>query len=73
MPNIRKIPLDIDLAERGKFYCVSERTARRWHNAGADLDDPCSVALHLAGQKTPSPAAVAAVRKILSAELHTLT
>ena len=73
MPNIRKILLNLDLAERASFYGVCERTVRRWHNSDTDLADPCSVALHLAGQKTPSPAAVAAVRKILSAELHTLT
>jgi hypothetical protein len=73
MPNIRKIPLDIDLAERASFYSVCERTVRRWHNSGADLADPCSVALHLAQQKSPSPAAVAAVRKLLSTELESLT
>ncbi len=73
MQNIRKIPLDIDLAERASFYSVCERSARRWHNDGVNLSDPCSVALHLAGQKSPAPAAVAAVRKILSAELESLT
>ncbi len=73
MANHRKIPADLDLAERASFYGVCERTVRRWHNAGASLADPCSVALHLASQKSPAPAAVAAVRKILSAELHTLT
>jgi hypothetical protein len=73
MANLRKIPADINLTERAKFYGVCERTARRWHNSGADLADPCSVALHLAQQKSPSPAAVAAVRKLLSTELESLT
>jgi hypothetical protein len=73
MANTRKIPRNIDLAERAKFYGVCERSARRWHNSGADLADPCSVALHLAGQKSPAPAAVAAVRLLLKKELHSLT
>ena len=73
MPNIRKIPRNLDLTERAAFYGVCERTARRWHNSGADLADACSVALHLAQQKSPSPAAVAAVRKLLSTELESLT
>ena len=73
MPNIRKIPLDIDLAERAKFYSVCERTVRRWHNSGLNVGDPCSVAMHLASQKSPSPAAVAAVRRLLKNELESLT
>lgn len=73
MPNIRKIPLNLDLAERASFYGVCERTVRRWHNAGVNLSDPCSVALHLASQKSPSPAAVAACRLLLKTELHELT
>lgn len=73
MPNHRKIPRNIDLADRAKFYSVCPRTVRRWHNAGADLADPCEVALHLARQKSPSPAAVAAVRRLLKNELESLT
>ena len=73
MPNIRKIPRNLDLAERAAFYGVCERTVRRWHNAGVNISDPCEAALHLASQKSPAPAAVAAVRKILSAELESLT
>ncbi len=73
MANHRKLPLDIDLAERASFFGVCERTVRRWHNAGADLSDPCSVALHLASQKTPAPAAVQAVKNILKNELESLT
>ena len=73
MANHRKIPRNLDLAERAKFFGVCERTVRRWHNAGADLSDPCSVAMHLAGQKSPSPAAVAAVRRLLKNELESLS
>ena len=73
MPNTRKIPRNLDLAERASFYGVCERTVRRWHNAGVNVSDPCEAALHLASQKSPAPAAVAAVRKILSAELESLT
>ena len=73
MPNTRKIPRNLDLAERAAFYGVCERTVRRWHNAGVNVSDPCEAALHLASQKSPAPAAVAAVRKILSAELESLT
>lgn len=73
MPNIRKIPLNLDLAERASFYGVCERTVRRWHNSDTDLADPCSVALRLAQQKSPSPAAVAAVRLLLKNELESLT
>jgi hypothetical protein len=73
MANTRKIPRNLDLAERAKFFGVCERTVRRWHNAGADLADPCSVAMHLASQKTPAPAAVQAVKNILKTELESLT
>jgi hypothetical protein len=73
MPNHRKILPHLDLAERAKFYGVCPRTVRRWHNAGADLADACSVATHLGSQKTPAPAAVAAVKTILQNELESLT
>jgi hypothetical protein len=70
MPRQKLIP---DLEALADRYSVAARTIRRWHNAGVNLSDPCAVALHLAGQKSPAPAAVAAVRKILSAELESLT
>ena len=54
-------------------YSVTPRTAYRWLADGVNLADPCSVALHLAGQKTPSPAAVAAVRRLLQNELESLS
>jgi hypothetical protein len=38
-----------------------------------NVSDPCEVAMHLARQKSPSPAAVAAVRHLLKNELHSLT
>jgi hypothetical protein len=71
MPRQKLIP---DLEALAARYSVGTRTIRRWHASGSvSLSDPCSVALHLAGQKSPAPAAVAAVRKILSAELESLT
>jgi hypothetical protein len=73
MANTRKIPADLDLAERAKFYSVCHRTVRRWHNSNVNVSDPCEVAMHLARQKSPSPAAVAAVRHLLKNELHSLT
>ncbi len=53
-------------------FGVDPRTIYRWLRAGVNLADACEVATHLAGQKTPSPAAVAAVRKLLSTELEML-
>ena len=73
MANTRKIPAAIDLAERARFFGTCERTVRRWHNSGVNVSDPCSVAMHLANQKSPSPAAVAAVRRLLKNELETLS
>ncbi len=54
-------------------FGVDPRTIYRWQRDGVNLADPCSVALHLAGQKTPSPGAVAAVRRLLQNELNTLS
>ena len=54
-------------------YSVTPRTAYRWLADGVNLDDCCSVAMYLAGQKSPAPAAVQAVKTILSTELHELT
>lgn len=54
MANIRKIPYHLDLAERAKFFGVCERTARRWHNSGADLNSPESVADLLIRQRAPN-------------------
>lgn len=73
MPNHRKLPRNLDLADRAKFYSVCERTVRRWHNSNVNVSDPCEVALHLASQKSPAPAAVAAVKNILKNELESLT
>jgi len=53
MANTRKIPRDIDLAERAAFYGVSERSCRRWHNSGANLRDPESVGDLLLKQRVP--------------------
>jgi hypothetical protein len=58
MPNIRKIPADLDLAERARFYGVCERTVRRWHDAGANVRDPESVGTLLLKQKAPSTSAL---------------
>ena len=72
MPNTRKIPRNLDLAERAAFYGVCERTVRRWHNAGVNISDPCEAALHLASQKSPAPAAIDAATEILTRELSKL-
>ena len=69
MANTRKIPKEIDLAERARFYGVCARSTRRWHNAGADLHSAASVALLLAGQRNPPPAAREAVSKLLQSEI----
>ena len=53
-------------------FGVDPRTIYRWLRAGLNLDDSCEVATYLAGQKTPSPAAVAAVRLLLQTELNSL-
>jgi hypothetical protein len=60
------------IRQTARAYQVTPRTVYRWQRDGVNLSDPCSVALHLSTQKTPSPAAVAAVRKLLSTELETL-
>ena len=54
-------------------YSVTPRTAYRWQRDGVNLEDACSVALHLSTQKNPAPAAVAAVRLLLKNELETLS
>jgi hypothetical protein len=70
MGNTRKIPADIDLAERARFYAVCERTARRWHESGADLRNPESVANLLLRQRNPAPAALKATAELLKTELQ---
>ena len=54
-------------------FGVDPRTVYRWLRAGVNLEDACSVALHLSTQKNPAPAAVAAVRLLLKNELETLS
>jgi hypothetical protein len=54
----RKISPSLDLAERAKFYGVCERTVRRWHQQGADLRNPESIADLLLRMRNPSPRAL---------------
>jgi hypothetical protein len=61
----RKIPLTIDLEERAKFYQVCARTARRWHNSGADLHDPKSVAALLLKMRNPSTRALKTIHSLI--------
>jgi hypothetical protein len=58
MANVRKIPASLDLAERARFYGVCPRTVRRWHQSGADLRNPESVADLILRQRRPSTAAL---------------
>tara|TARA_R110000824_G_scaffold383194_2_gene576685 strand:- start:4576 stop:4842 length:267 start_codon:yes stop_codon:yes gene_type:complete len=37
------------------FYCTCEKTIRRWHDAGVDLESPMSVVRHILDQQNPSP------------------
>jgi hypothetical protein len=62
----RKIPLTIDLEERAKFYGVCERTTRRWHQQGADLRNPESVADLLLRQRNPSTQALKTIHQLIS-------
>jgi hypothetical protein len=61
------------IRQMARAYQVTPRTVYRWQRAGVEISDPCSVALHLAKQKSPAPAAVAAVKNILKNELESLT
>jgi hypothetical protein len=54
-------------------FSVDPRTIYRWLRDGVNLEDACEVATYLAGQKTPSPEAVAAVRLLLQSELNNLS
>jgi hypothetical protein len=56
----------IDLEERAAFYQVCTRTARRWHNSGADLHNPRSVAALLLKMRNPSPRALKTIHSIIS-------
>ena len=53
MANTRKIPANLDLAERARFYDVCERTVRRWWEQGANLHDVESVANVILRQRNP--------------------
>jgi hypothetical protein len=69
MANIRKIPASLDLAERAKFYGVCERTARRWHEQGADLRNPESVGDLLLKLHAPKAESLRTL-ETLTAKLH---
>ena len=53
MTAYRRIPQDIDLAERARFFRVCERTVRRWIDAGADVHSLESVGTLLLRQRNP--------------------
>ena len=72
MPILENPKLEV-IRQLARKYGVTQRTVYRWQTCGVNLSDPCEVAMHLAGQKSPSPAAVQAVKTILRNELETLT
>jgi hypothetical protein len=72
MPILENPKLEV-IRQHAATYHIGQRTAYRWIEDGVNLSDPLEVALHVASLKHPAPAAVAAVRKILSAELESLT
>jgi hypothetical protein len=53
-------------------FSVDPRTIYRWLRDNVNLEDSCEVATYLASQKSPAPAAVAAVRRLLQTELNNL-
>ena len=70
MPRSYHRPAQIDFPAIGEKYGVSGRSARRWHKElGPRITDPAQVALLLARQRNPRPAALAAVSKLLKSEI----
>jgi hypothetical protein len=70
MPRSYHRPAQFDFPAIGERFGVSGRTARRWHKLlGPRITDPAQVALMLARQRTPRPAALAAVYKLLKSEI----
>lgn len=55
----------IDIAERAKFFRVSERTVYRWIRDNVDVGDPRAVGFHLLEQRAPSPEAIEAILESL--------
>lgn len=53
-------------------YQVSSRTARRWEDAGIDIENPSAVGRHLANQRTASPAVLAATMNALPPGVETV-
>ena len=58
-------PATTDYASAARRFGVCARTARRWHAAGVDLDNPASVAAHLLSLKRPSFSALKAIAHLL--------
>jgi hypothetical protein len=63
MPRRKLIP---DLEQLAARWGVSTRAIRRWHNSGANVHDPASVAELLLRQRGPSAAALAACLRMIN-------
>jgi hypothetical protein len=61
----------IDFKRHAARYGVRERTCRRWHAQGADLNSLESVANVILRQRNPAPAALKATAELLKTELQT--
>ena len=46
------------------FYRTCEKTIRRWHAAGVDLESPMQVARHVLDQRNPSPGVLERIEEI---------
>ena len=62
-PPTNSIP---DLESFAKFYCTCERTIRRWHEAGVDVESPIAVARHVLDQQAPSPDVLERIHEIFN-------
>ncbi len=61
-----KLEVIRQLAEQ---YGVTVRSIYRWQRDGVAIHDPLAVAAHLANQRGPSPAALAACKNLLETEI----
>jgi hypothetical protein len=62
-------PRTAAIAAAARRWQVCSRTIRRWERAGVAMNDPVQVGEHLLKIKNPAPAALAAVKTELLAEL----
>jgi len=44
-----------DFESIAQFYKTCQKTVRRWHSLGVDLESPMAVARHILDQSNPSP------------------